>query len=103
MNSAGFASFQRKAFASQSSLFGKECLVDGKSITLLVRQVDALEAAAGGFEEASGVLAAQYQGTSPPAVHAVAIVDGKSYRVMSLNSIGGERYSLQLRPTNSSK
>lgn len=103
MTSTALASFQRKAFATEAALYGKDCTIAGKSVRLLLRKVDALEAATGGFEEGGGELSAQFQGPTPPAVHALVVVGAKGYRILSVVSSGGERHSLTLRPTGSSK
>jgi len=97
----GLAAFQRKAFDSEAGLYGRDAMISGKAVRLLVREMDALENASGGFEE-SGGLKAQIQG-DPPAVHALAIIEGKNYRVNNVTSLGGNRHSFDLRPTGSTK
>ena len=99
----GLASFQRAAFASESALYGRKVTIGTTTLTLLVRAVDALELAQGGFEQSGGELRAQYQGTTPPPLHAVATIDGKPYRINSVSHLGGGRYTINLRSTNSLK
>jgi hypothetical protein len=99
----GLASFNRAAFASEAALYGRNVKVGLVTYLMLVRAVDALELAQGGFEHAGGELRAQYQGDNPPAVHAVATVDGQTYRITSISTLGGGRYALNLRLTNSTK
>jgi len=97
----GLAAFQTAAFASEAGLYGREASIGGQSVRILAREMDALENASGGFES-SGELKAQIQG-NPPAVHALAILDGKNYRVNNVTSLGGDRHSFTLRPTGSTK
>ena len=103
MNQVGLSAFQRKAFASESALYGKDALIAGKAHRLLLRKVDALEAATGGFEDGGGELSAQFQGPNPPSVHALVVIGSKNYRILSVVSSGGERYAMTLRPTGSTK
>ena len=97
----GLAAFQTKAFDSEAGLYGRDALIGGVSMRILAREMDALENASGGFEM-SGELKAQMQG-EPPVVHALAVLDGKNYRVNNVTSLGGNRHAFTLRPTGSTK
>lgn len=102
MTAASVESFNRTAFASQQVLYGRSVVINGTTYLMLVRNQDALEAAAGGFEASEGEIVAQYQGSFPVDLHAMATIGDKRYRVKSIHRSNG-RISATLRPLDSTK